>query len=44
MTNVFAIPTFFELAQNIGGTNVGNLYRWPAYGSWPYAALYVKGS
>jgi peptide/nickel transport system substrate-binding protein len=44
MTNVFAIPTFFELAQTIGGTNVGNLYRWPAYGSWPYAALYVKGS
>ena len=44
MQNMFAIPTFFGLAQDIGGTNVGNLYRWPAYGSWPYAQLYVKGS
>ena len=44
MTNMFAIPTFYELAQDMGGTNVGNLYRWPAYGSWPYASLYVKGS
>jgi peptide/nickel transport system substrate-binding protein len=42
--NVWGIPTFFGLAQDIGGTNVGNLYRWSAYGSWPYAQLYVKGS
>ena len=44
MENVWVIPTFFGLAQNIAGTNVGNLYRWSAYGSWPYAQLYVKGS
>jgi peptide/nickel transport system substrate-binding protein len=44
MQNVFIIPTFFGLAQDMGGTNVGNLYRWSAYGSWPYAQLYVKGS
>jgi peptide/nickel transport system substrate-binding protein len=41
---VFAIPTFFGLAQNIAGTNVGGLYRWSAYGSWPYAQLYVTGA
>jgi len=39
---VWIIPSFFELAQNMGGTNVGGLYRWAAYGSWPYAQLYVK--
>ena len=44
MKNVFVIPTFFGLAQDIGGTNVGGLYRWSAYGSWPYGQLYVKGS
>ena len=44
MQGVFVIPTFFGLAQNMGGTNVGSLYRWSAYGSWPYAQLYVKGS
>jgi len=44
MENVWVIPTFFGLAQNMAGTNVGSLYRWSAYGSWPYAQLYVKGS
>jgi peptide/nickel transport system substrate-binding protein len=44
MQQVFIIPTFFGLAQDMGGTNVGNLYRWSAYGSWPYGQLYVKGS
>jgi peptide/nickel transport system substrate-binding protein len=39
---VWIIPTFFGLAQNIAGTNVGGLYRWSAYGSWPYAQMYVK--
>jgi peptide/nickel transport system substrate-binding protein len=39
---MFAIPTFFGLAQNIAGDKVGNLYRWGPYGSWPYAILYVK--
>jgi hypothetical protein len=35
-------PLYFDLSQTIAGTNVGNAYRWPAYGSWPYAQLYVK--
>jgi peptide/nickel transport system substrate-binding protein len=39
---VWIIPSFFELAQYISGTNVGGVYRWAAYGSWPYAQLYVK--
>jgi len=39
---VFVIPTFFGLAQTMAGNNVGNLYRWSAYGSWDYAQLYVK--
>ena len=37
----YIIPTFFGLAQNIAGDHVGNLYRWAAYGSWPYAQLYA---
>jgi peptide/nickel transport system substrate-binding protein len=37
----YVIPTFFGLAQNIAGDHVGNLYRWAAYGSWPYAELYA---
>ena len=49
--NVFAIPTFFGRSQTIAGTGVGTgigtgvgqLYRWAAYGSWPYAQLFVKG-
>jgi peptide/nickel transport system substrate-binding protein len=40
--NVYTIPTFFGLSQTIAGTKVAPAYRWPAYGSWPYAALYVK--
>ncbi len=39
---VFAIPTLWGLTQTIAGTGVGNLYRWPAYSSWPYGQLYVK--
>jgi peptide/nickel transport system substrate-binding protein len=39
---VWIVPSFFELAQNMAGANVGGLYRWAAYGSWPYAQLYVK--
>jgi peptide/nickel transport system substrate-binding protein len=38
---MFAIPTFFGLAQNIAGDKVGNLYRWGPYGSWPYGVLYA---
>jgi peptide/nickel transport system substrate-binding protein len=39
---VWIIPLFFGLSQHIGGTNVGNLFRWTPYASWPYAQLYAK--
>lgn len=35
------IPTFFTYSQNLTGGKVGPIYRWPAYGSWPYAIMYV---
>jgi peptide/nickel transport system substrate-binding protein len=35
------IPTFFTYSQNLAGGSVGPIYRWPAYGSWPYAIMYV---
>jgi peptide/nickel transport system substrate-binding protein len=35
------IPTFFGLSQTIAGTKVGPVYRWSAYGSWPYGEMYV---
>ena len=41
---VWIIPLLFGLSQHIGGTNVGNLYRWAPYASWPYAQLYVRSS
>ena len=48
--HVCAIPTFFGKSQTIAGNGVGvaidgapgAMYRWAAYGSWPYAELYVK--
>jgi peptide/nickel transport system substrate-binding protein len=39
---VWAIPTTFGRIQTIAGNKVGPIYRWPAYGSWPYAEMYVK--
>jgi peptide/nickel transport system substrate-binding protein len=38
---VNTLPTFFGLSQTIGGTKVAPLYRWAAYGSWPYGEMYV---
>jgi peptide/nickel transport system substrate-binding protein len=35
------IPTFFTYSQTMGGGQVGPIYRWPAYGSWPYGIMYV---
>ena len=35
------IPTFFGYSQTMGGGKVGPIYRWPAYGSWPYGIMYV---
>ncbi len=40
--NVWTIPTFFGLSQYLAGTKIGNAFRWSAYGSWPYGAMYVK--
>ncbi len=39
--NVYVIPTFFGLSQTIAGTKVGPVYRWAAYGSWPYGEMSV---
>ena len=39
---VYAIPTFFGRSQTLAGSKIGGGYRWAAYGSWPYADLYVK--
>jgi peptide/nickel transport system substrate-binding protein len=40
--NVYVIPTFFGLSQTLAGKGVAPVYRWPAYGSWPYGEMYVK--
>jgi peptide/nickel transport system substrate-binding protein len=37
----WVIPTFFGTSQTIAGDKVGPIYRWPAYGSWPYGVMYV---
>ena len=42
---VYIIPTVFSLSQVMAGTKVttaDGLYKWPAYGSWPYAQIYVQ--
>ena len=39
---MWTIPTFFGLSQTIAGPKVGPIYRWSAYGSWPYGEMYVK--
>jgi peptide/nickel transport system substrate-binding protein len=39
---VYVIPTFFGLSQTLAGTKIAPVYRWPAYGSWPYGEMYVK--
>ena len=35
------IPTFFGYAQNLAGTKVGPIYRWPGASSWPYSVMGV---
>jgi peptide/nickel transport system substrate-binding protein len=42
MQNVYMIPYLFGLSQTLAGTKVAPIYRWPAYGSWPYGEMYVK--
>jgi len=41
MEQVYTIPYIFGLQQTLAGTKVGPIYRWPAYGSWPYGEMYV---
>lgn len=41
MQKAYVIPTFFGRSQTIAGTKVGPIYRWSAYGSWPYGIMYV---
>jgi len=41
MQQMFVIPTRFGLTQTIAGNKVQPTYQWPAYGSWPYAEMYV---
>jgi peptide/nickel transport system substrate-binding protein len=41
MQQVFVIPTRFGLTQTIAGDKVQPTWQWPAYGSWPYAEMYV---
>ncbi|MFM8896811.1 MAG: hypothetical protein ACKOE2_15955, partial [Actinomycetales bacterium] len=40
---MLVIPTRFGRDQRMAGTKVGPVYSWPAYGSWPYAAMGVTG-
>ncbi|MEO8273392.1 MAG: ABC transporter substrate-binding protein [Chloroflexota bacterium] len=39
--NGWVIPTFFSRSYRMAGTNVGPIYQWPAYQSWPYAEMYI---
>ena len=39
--NAWVIPTFFSKDHRLAGTNVGPIYQWPAYASWPYAEMRV---
>ncbi len=38
------VPTLFGLQQRVAGTGIGQdvIYSWPAYGSWPYGAMWVN--
>ncbi len=46
MEQGFAIPTRFGKDQRLAGTGIGpdTIYLWPAYGSWPFGAMWVKSS
>ncbi|MFM7145006.1 MAG: ABC transporter substrate-binding protein [Actinomycetales bacterium] len=38
---MLTIPTRFGRDQRMAGSKVAPIYSWPAYGSWPYADMYV---
>ena len=49
MEQAWVIPTLFEKGQRLAGSKVGSksgpdgkVYNWAAYGSWPYADMYVQ--
>jgi peptide/nickel transport system substrate-binding protein len=42
MEQVYTIPYIYGLQQTLAGKGVAPIYRWPAYGSWPYGEMYVK--
>lgn len=37
--NAWVIPTIFRHWYRLAGTNVGPVYQWPAFSSWPYAEM-----
>jgi peptide/nickel transport system substrate-binding protein len=39
--NMWVLPTTFGLSETVAGKKVGPIYRWPAYGSWPYGQMGV---
>lgn len=39
--NMWNVPTLFGRDQRMAGSKVAPVYSWPAYGSWPYADMYV---
>jgi hypothetical protein len=41
-SNIAKPERLFGLSQTIAGTKIAPAFRWAAYGSWPYAALYIK--
>ena len=41
MADVVAVPTRFGREQRMAGKQVGPIYLWPAYGSWPYGQMYA---
>ena len=40
--NAWVIPTIFGRWYRLAGTNVGPVYQWPAFSSWPYAEMAVR--
>jgi peptide/nickel transport system substrate-binding protein len=49
MANVWVVPTRFNQDQRLAGSKVkaasgqvGNVYLWAPFGSWPYGELYVQ--
>ena len=41
MADVVVIPTRFGREQRVVGKQIGPVYLWPAYGSWPYGEMYA---